>query len=260
MRRTIPLLALFAIAFLPSIGAAQSRASRDSAFHTVGGERHGVSFFPKARYPEVEYVAGDRLTFDRYHTVDVMYTWLRRWAERYPEIVDLYEVGKSFEGRPVLQVTLTNKSTGKATDKPAAFFEGARHSGEITASESVLWLIQHLVDGYGKDPRITRLLDTKAITLRPQNNPDGSNLYLFTAQANRSTVRPHDSDRDGLLDEDPPEDLDGDGIIYSLRWRVTPAARDSGKGTSNLDPRDPTGRLMQGAPDNDGDWRVISEG
>jgi hypothetical protein len=259
MRRTIPVLALLAIACLPSLATTQARPSRDSAFHTVGGERHGISFFPRARHPEVEYVAGDRLTFDRYHTVDVMYTWLRRWAERYPDIVDLYEVGKSFEGRPVLQVTLTKKSTGKATDKPAAFFEGARHSGEITASESVLWLIQHLVEGYGKDPRITRVLDTKAITLRPQNNPDGSNLYLYTAQSNRSTVRPHDSDRDGLLDEDPPEDLDGDGIIYSLRWRATP--RDSGKASSTLDPRDPTGRLMQSsAYDGEGDWRVISEG
>lgn len=260
MRRTIPLLALVATVSVPAIATAQARPSRDSAFYTVGGERHGVSFFPRVRHPQVEYVAGDRLTFDRYHTVDVMYTWLRRWAERYPDIVELYEVGKSFEGRSVLQVTLTKKSTGTATDKPAAFFEGARHSGEITASESVLWLIQHLVEGYGKDPRITRLLDTKAIMLRPQNNPDGSNLYLHTAQANRSTVRPHDSDRDGLLDEDPPEDLDGDGIIYSLRWRVTPAQKDSGLGSSTLDPRDPTGRLMQGAPDDDGDWRVISEG
>jgi len=261
MRPSLAIQVLLTIASLPAaatVASAQQPLPRDSVFHTVGGERHGVSFFPRVRHPEVEYVAGDRLTFDRYHTVDVMYTWLRRWAERYPGIVELYEVGKSFEGRPVMQVTLTNKSTGKATDKPAAFFEGARHSGEITASESVLWLIQHLVEGYGKDPRITRLLDSKAITLRPQNNPDGSNLYLYTAQSNRSTVRPHDSDRDGLFDEDPPEDLDGDGIIYSLRWRVT--AKDSGKGTSTLDPRDSTGRLMQGALDGEGDWRVISEG
>jgi len=35
-------------------------------------------------------------------------------------------------------MTLTNTATGKQTDKPAAFFEGGRHSGEITASESVL--------------------------------------------------------------------------------------------------------------------------
>ena len=57
------------------------------------------------------------------------------------------------------------------------------------------------------------MIDTKAIYLRPQNNPDGSNLYLYTAQSNRSTVKPHDNDRDGLLDEDPNEDLDGDGNV-----------------------------------------------
>ncbi|WP_332910157.1 hypothetical protein [Algoriphagus boritolerans] len=40
---------------------------------------------------------------------------------------------------------------------------------------------------------------------------------MFTEQRNRSTVRPYDNDRDGLLDEDPEEDLDGDGIIYQIR-------------------------------------------
>jgi hypothetical protein len=84
-------------------------------------------------------------------------------------------------------MTLTNRATGRKEDKPAAYFEGGRHSGEITSSESVLWLAQHLLENYGRDPRITRLLDTKAITLRPQNNPDGSNFYLHTAMANRSS-------------------------------------------------------------------------
>ena len=87
-------------------------------------------------------IAGDSLTFDKYHSADVIYTWLKRWAEKYPELIDLYEVGKSFEGRPIFQITLTNKKTGKDTDKPAAFFEGGRHSGEVTGTESVLWLIK----------------------------------------------------------------------------------------------------------------------
>jgi hypothetical protein len=43
-------------------------------------------------------------------------------------------------------------------------------------------------------------------------------MYLNTAQSNRSTVRPDDNDNDGLYDEDPPEDIDGDGIILTLRW------------------------------------------
>ena len=216
--------------------------------------RHGPSHFPRVRHPEVEYVAGDALTFDRYHTVDVMYEWLRRWAVRYPDIVELYQVGTSLEGRPIMQVTLTNRETGPATEKPAAFFEGGRHSGEITSSESVLWLIQHLVEGYGSDDEITSLLDRAAVYLKPQNNPDGSNLYLHTAQANRSSVRPIDNDMDGLRDEDPANDLDGDGVILEMRWR-------DAEGEWLIDDRDPEGRLMRRAEDGEqGEWSVEDEG
>jgi hypothetical protein len=237
---------------------AGSLNAQDTTWYTVKGERHGVSFFEQRQHPGVEYEAGEQLTFDRYHTADVMYAWLERWAEQYPDILDLYEVGRSFEGRPILQVTITNKETGRAEDKPAAFFEGGRHSGEITSSESVLWLIQHLLQRYGSDDAITELIDTRAIYLKPQNNPDGSGLYLNTAQANRSTLRPHDSDRDGLVDEDPPEDLDGDGVIYQIRYRPGPDEED--EADRILDDRDPSGRLMRRAPEGEGEWIVISEG
>src|SRR5919106_36454 len=235
-----------------------SRGRADTGWHTVKGERHGASYFRAHRFPEVAYAAGDSLTFDRYHTVDAMYAWLRRWAERHPDLLELYEVGRSFEGRPILQVTLTSRKTGAATDKPAAFFDGGRHSGEITGSESVLWLARHLIEGYGQDAAITALLDTKAIHLRPQNNPDGSTLYLYSAQSNRSSVRPHDTDRDGLLDEDPPEDLDGDGVIYQLRWKVRPG--EESRGNARLDERDPSGRLMRQVPAGEGNWMMVTEG
>ena len=236
-------------------------SERDSAFYVLRNERHGVSYFKRVRHPQVEYDPGERLTFDRYHTVDVMYAWLRRWEERFPDIVDVYEVARSYEGRPILQVTLTNEATGEATSKPAAYFEGGRHSGEITSSESVLWLIQHLVESYGEDPLITELLDTRAVYLRPQNNPDGSNLYLHTHAANRSTVRPVDNDRDGLLDEDESDDLDGDGVIYQIRWKPTMEGEDTVEANMVLDERDPSGRLLRRTqPGEEGVWRVISEG
>ncbi len=253
-----PILAGLVLAFAGGLQAQGPESERDTTWYTVAGERHGISFFRQHRHPGVEYEAGDELTFDRYHTVDVMYTWLERWADQYPDLIDIYEVGKSYEGRPILQITLTNKETGKAEDKPAAFFEGGRHSGEITGSESILWLTQHLLENYGDDDAITELIDTKTIYLRPENNPDGSNLYLNTAQANRSSVRPHDSDRDGLIDEDPPEDLDGDGVIYRLRWRARPGEEEDADYV--LDDRDPSGRLMKRVPSGEGEWIVISEG
>lgn len=235
--------------------------------YTLTGERHGVNFFPEVRLKQVQYEKGATLSFDTYHTSDVIYAWLREWAGKYPDLIDLYEVGKSYEGRPIYQITLTNKKTGKDTDKPAAFFEGGRHSGEVTAAETVLWMINYMLQNYGKDPDVTHLIDTKTIYFKPVNNPDGHNLYLHTAQSNRSTVRPQDNDNDGLLDEDAPDDIDGDGIILTMRWK------DSKKGNMIPDPRDSTGRIMKRVPagqgiyltategiDNDGDGRINEDG
>lgn len=242
----IPLLA-------SSQGVGRS-SSNNADLYTVKGYRHGVSYFPGVNYPEVEYEPGERLTFERYHTYKVICHWMEQWAGEYPDIVTLYEVGRSYEGRPIMQMTLTNKKSGSDTDKPAAFFEGNRHSGEVTSAESALWLARHLIEGYGTDPSVTDMLDHFAIYVRPVNNPDGHEMYLHTAQSNRSTVRPVDNDGDGLLDEDPPEDLDGDGIILTMRWP------DRENGTMIPDPGDPTGRIMKRVPRGEGIYSTASEG
>jgi len=273
--RSLPFVVFLLILAGGVAGQSQGSAEADdSLYYQLLPERHGVSFFRRVQYPEVEYAPGERLSFDRYHSADVMYAWLRRWAERYPDLVELYEVGRSHEGRPIMQATITNQKTGKAEDKPAAYFEGGRHSGEVSGSESVLWLAQHLVEGYGRDSALTRLLDTKAFYLRPQNNPDGGSLYLHTAVANRSSVKPFDNDGDGLLDEDEAEDLDGDGVLRQVRWKPTMQGADTVAPNMVVDPRDPSGRLMRSARagevavyrvmsegiDNDGDGRINEDG
>jgi hypothetical protein len=165
-----------------------------STAYTVGGIRHGISYFPRANYSFTKPKTAGELDFAHYHTYDEITAFLRKWASDYPDIVDLYSVGKSFEGRDIWQITITKKSTGKDTDKPAMFIEGNRHSGEVTAAESALWFAWHILSNYGQDPALTKLVDTKAIYVRVKNNPDGSELYLNTAQSNRSTVRPYDDD------------------------------------------------------------------
>ncbi|MDQ3950699.1 MAG: M14 family metallopeptidase [Gemmatimonadota bacterium] len=248
------------IGTLPASAQMQNQAAaapRDTTKKVlvVAGERAGPSVFPLTDYAEVKPLVPGQIDWKHYHTSAEIEAFMRQWAERRPEIVELYEVGKSFAGRPIWQLTLTNKKTGKDTDKPAAFFEGGRHSGEITATESAFYLAWYLVENYGKDPAVTRLLDEKAIYVKPVVNPDGSDMYRLTAQSNRSTVRPHDTDRDGLLDEDPGEDLDGDGFIRDMRQRVGP-----GKGDFTLDPDDKSGRLMKRVGEGKGDWKVYSEG
>jgi len=245
--------ALVMVVGLGSFWAAEEK--KGPPMYTVAGERHGVSFFPLIDYPETKPKAEGEMDFAHYHKYAEIVSFLNTWAKEHPDIVDLYSVGKTFEGRDIWQITITNKKTGKDTDKPAIFIEGNRHSGEVTAAESALYFAWHVISQYGVDPEITRLVDTKALYVRVKNNPDGSELYLNTAQSNRSTVRPHDSDGDGLLDEDPSEDLDGDGFCFSMRQKVEP-----GKGEFILHPDDKTGRLLKRVGKDKGDYKTYSEG
>ncbi len=222
-------------------------------FYTVKGYRHGVSFFPKVKYPEVEYTPSSTLTFDQYHSANVVYYWMKKWAEQYPNLIDMYEVGHSFEGRPIYQITLTNKAKGKATEKPATYFEGGIHSGEVTACESVMWLLKYLLENYGRDSQITKIIDKNAIYLKPIVHPDGHNLYMHTAVRHRGSVRPFDNDGDGLLDEDVPEDLTGDGYILQMRYK-------SPDGNYIIDPRDPSRRAMKKVSAGKGNYKIIQEG
>ncbi len=236
-------------------GRGQQPPSKGPAMYRVVGQRDGVSAFPKVDLAQTRPLKAGELDFQHYHTVEETVAFLQAWAKAYPDLIDLYSVGKSFEGRDIWQITVTNKKTGRDTDKPAFFIEGGRHSGEITGVETVLFFINHLLTNYGKDPAITRLVDTKALYCKPNNNPDGNSLYQHTAQSNRSTVRPFDDDGDGLTDEDPGEDLDGDGFIRQMRKLVG-----AGKGNATKDPADPKGRVMKRVAQGEGDYLLYTEG
>jgi hypothetical protein len=229
--------------------------TKPKPMYTVSGERHGASFFPLVDYPETKPKVEGEMDFSHYHKYAEVVQFLKKWEKEYPQLVEVYSVGKTFEGRDIFQMTITNKATGKDTEKPAMFLEGNRHSGEVTAAESALYFAWHVLSNYGKDPEVTRLVDTKALYVKIKNNPDGSELYLNTAQSNRSSVRPHDSDGDGLLDEDAAEDLDSDGFCYQMRKKV-----EEGKGEYILDPEDKSGRLMKRVGKGKGNYVLYSEG
>ena len=263
MRPTLEsLLAVAALLLVAPPASAQfggfgNQTPRDTVRHvlTIPGQRDATSTFPLTNYRELQPKQWGVMDFEHYHTTAELNYWMERWAKEKPDLVQMVEVGRSFGGQPIYQLIVTNTKTGPHTDKPAAYFEGGRHSGEITASESILWLAWHVIENYGRDAAITKLLDEKALYLRPNNNPDGADLYKLTAQTNRSTVRPIDNDGDGLLDEDPGEDLDGDGHIRQMRQFVG-----AGKGTHVVDTMDAKGRLMRAVGAGNGDYMLYPEG
>jgi len=207
------------------------------------------------------------LDWNRYYTTDETHRIMREFADMYPNLTNMYSIGKSLLKTDLYVIEISNMENKPPEEKPAIYVDGNLHSGELTGSAVTMYLLGYLLNNYGTDPQVTELLDTRAFYLRPKFNPDGSDLALLHNVSLRSTVRPFDNDGDGTADEDPPDDLDGDGV--TTRMRIPDPA-----GQWKKDPNDPrimtrraageTGgeyfRLESEGIDNDGDGRLNEDG
>lgn len=161
--------------------------------------------------------ADGTVDWTRYHSSADAETLLREITARYPDLARLYSIGKSYQGRELWMLELTNTKTKPAAQKPGYYVDGGIHACELAGAEQVLYLAWYFSTRYGKEEAVTRLLDSRALYLRPKFNPDGADYCLSHPDSLRSTLRPWDDDADGKLDEDPAEDLDGDDAITTMR-------------------------------------------
>ncbi len=157
------------------------------------------------------------VAFDRFYRYQEMSELLHDYAQAYPDLIALESIGKSFEGRDIWVVTLTNTKTGPAAEKPAVWIDGNIHSVEVTASTACLYHIEKMVSGFGSDKAITHCLDTRTFYVCPRVNPDGAEWALSKINRNvRSSVRPYphaESQVEGL----DVRDVDGDGRVLYMR-------------------------------------------
>lgn len=206
------------------------------------------------------------LAFDGYHDYRATLEFMDYYARTYPNIVEKFSIGQSYLGTTVSGVIITNKSTGPHHAKSGYWADGNRHSGEVTGAEAVLYTIKYLCENYGKDPVVTSIVDNKVAYLIPKMNPDGSDNYLHTPESIRSTVRPYDSDGDGKMDEDPNEDLDGDGYCRQMRWKdpegqwVIDSSQLNGMRRRRDDDTGPFYNMGAEGIDNDKDGRLNEDG
>lgn len=165
------------------------------------------------------------VAWNRYYTFEQCERILRDIAAAYPGLVTLRSIGTSWEGRDIHVATVAAPGDDDPDDpRPAMWIDGSIHANEIQATEVVLYSIWYLTKMYGVNPRLTALLDNVTFHFCPVVNPDSRVAWFerpATPHAFRYNQRPIDSDRDGLVDEDAPHDLDGDGSITRL-WRQDP--------------------------------------
>ena len=109
---------------------------------------------------------------DAYHSLTEMENMLVSISNTYPNITDLYSIGKSHEGRDIWCLEITDKP-GIDEGEPGVFFMGLHHAREWPTVEICLYIADKLTSNYGSDQNITNLVNNRRLWLVTCVNPDG---------------------------------------------------------------------------------------
>ena len=141
-------------------------ADSDAVESTGDADRkaQASSLLPSGFLTEPEFV---------YHDYDSLHNFVSFYAHAYPIITRLYSIGTSVEGRELYALEITDHPGVHEAGEPEFKYVGNMHGNEVVGRELLLLLIKYLCEGYGRDERVTRIVDTTRVHILPTMNPDG---------------------------------------------------------------------------------------
>ncbi len=207
-------------------------------------------FFRAAGTPQNPKV---QVSWNKYNTYKGVADICTRLAKAYPDLVTMESAGKSYQGRDIIVLTISDKKVQSPDLKPGFWIDGNIHSIEIQGTEMALYTAWYLCEMYNDNPFINQLLKDKTFYIAPTINPDARDYFTLVGMPPRSGLMPYDTDRDGLFDEDGNDDLNNDKNISQMR-------RKNPNGMFKTDPADPR-RMIRVEPGEKGEYEVLgSEG
>jgi len=132
------------------------------------GEKGGSVELYQGSDDEVE-----QLNFTRYHSFEEMIEYLENVAEKRPDIAVLHSLGKTYEGRDIWALKISDNPSEFEPEEPEILYIGMHHAREWITKEIPLYFIQYIVDNYGTDPQTTFVVNNRQLWIIPMLNPDG---------------------------------------------------------------------------------------
>jgi hypothetical protein len=151
------------------------------------------------------------LSFDRYHAPAELNAALLDMARANPGFVHTQVLAKSPGGRELVLLEIGPEAAKTAKTFPAVFIAANMEGTVPVSSEAALYLARLIIQK-------AELRSDRTWYILPCGNPDAD--FLFFTKPLRQDPRnfkPHNDDMDDQVDEDGPEDLNGDGIISLMR-------------------------------------------
>ncbi|HSF46288.1 MAG TPA: M14 family metallopeptidase, partial [Chitinophagaceae bacterium] len=141
-------------------------------------------------------------------------TRLQALAKSNPQLAKLRSLVKTAGGKDVWQLTI---GTGKLDEKPAIVVVGGVEGNHILGTELAIGFAESVLSGSSTDS-IKALLEKTTFYVFPNMSPDAMEQYFAALKYERQgNAVATDDDRDGKLNEDGFDDLDGNGKITWMR-------------------------------------------
>ena len=141
----------------------------------------------------------------------------------------LTEIGKSLGGQPLHLLTLS--ANDEPDSQPALLIVAGIDAQYLVSTEVATRMAEQLLAEHADQ------LEGMTVYIVPRANPDGAARNMKSlSMGHAGNARLVDEDRDRMLDEDPGDDLNGDGFITMMR-RLEPTLDDAP--THMADPDDP---------------------
>jgi len=135
-------------------------------------------------------------------------------AQKYPQWVKSKSLTQTVGGKDIWMLTL---GSGKTEDKPAIAVVGGVEGKHLLGVEMAIGFAEKLMASSTTDS-IKNLLNKQTFYVFPNMSPDATEQYFAKVKAEHSgNATKTDDDRDGKLNEDDFDDLDGNGKITWMR-------------------------------------------
>ena len=108
---------------------------------------------------------------EEYHDYIVTSQMLKGFNIRYPDLVDVFIIGKSVLGRNIWCIKITNEKNKEI--KSSCLIDGCIHGNEWEAGDACLFLAEYLLINFDHNSTITHTLNTSEVYIVPLLNPDG---------------------------------------------------------------------------------------
>jgi carboxypeptidase T len=164
-----------------------------------------------------------------YHNWPELVAEIKQAEADYPAIVDLFSIGKSYQGRDIWMAKVSD-NVAEDENEPEVLVDALHHAREHMTTEQALALLHWLTSGYGSDETVTRLVDEREVFIVFALNPDGMR-YDLTGDPFRAWRK----NRQRTASGDPQyTDLNRN---YGYRWGCCGGSSGSRKSSTYRGPR-----------------------